>query len=90
MHTSDDAQQLVELHNQNGLEAWRQLAIRFEPIDESYVFDQMSALMDVPRWKQSVELQPPSRGGSEVSSSMRRRREARQFQQSGNCPFYSN
>ena len=56
LHTSDDAQQLVELQDENGLEAWRQLALRFDPVGESYVFDQMSALMDVPRCKQIVDI----------------------------------
>ena len=56
MHTSDDAQQFVEFQDEYGLGAWRQLAIRFDPIGESYVFDQMMALMDVPRCKQIVEL----------------------------------
>ena len=56
MHTSDDAQQLVELQDENGLEAWRQLVIRFDPVGESYAFDQMSALMEVPRCKHLVEL----------------------------------
>ena len=54
MHTSDDAQQLVELQDENGLEAWRQLVIRFDPVGESYAFDQMSALMEVPRCKTLV------------------------------------
>jgi hypothetical protein len=47
---------LVELQDENGLEAWRQLALRFDPVGESYVFDQMSALMDVPRCKQIVDI----------------------------------
>ena len=57
MHTTDDARQVVELQDENGLEAWRQLAIRFDPIRESWAFDQMTALMDAPRCKQMVELQ---------------------------------
>ena len=33
LHTTDDAQQLVELqHGENGPKAWRQLSIRFDPI----------------------------------------------------------
>ena len=56
MHTSDDAQQLVELQDENGFETWRQLALRFDPIGESNVFDQMSARMDVPCCKQIVEI----------------------------------
>ena len=56
MHTPDDAQQLVELQDEKRLEAWRQLVIRYDPIGESYVFDQMSALMEVPRSMNLVEL----------------------------------
>ena len=38
--TSDDTQQLVELQeDENGPEAWRQLAIRFDFIGESYACD---------------------------------------------------
>ena len=55
-HTTDDAQQLVKLLDDNGPEAWRQLSIRYDPIGESYVFDQMSALLEVPRCKQLTEL----------------------------------
>ena len=36
LHTSDDAQMLVELQNENGLEAWRQLGIRFDPVGDSF------------------------------------------------------
>ena len=56
LHTTDHALQLVELQDENGPEAWRQLAIRFNPVGESYVCDQMAALMDVPRFKQFTEL----------------------------------
>ena len=57
LHTTDDAQQLVELQpDQNGPEAWRQLSIRFDPIGESYVFDQMASLMEVPKCKQLTDL----------------------------------
>ena len=51
LHASDDAQQLVELQDENWLEAWRQLVIRLHRVGESYVFDQMRALMEVPRCK---------------------------------------
>ena len=37
LHTSDDAQHLVELQDENGPGAWRQLGIRYDPIGESYV-----------------------------------------------------
>ena len=57
LHITDDAQQLVELQqDENGPEAWRQLPIRFDPIGESYVFDQMAALMEVPRCKHLTDL----------------------------------
>ena len=56
LHTTDDAQQLAELQDESGPEAWRQLSIRFGPIGAFQVFDQMSALMDVPRCKQLTEL----------------------------------
>ena len=50
MHTTDDAQRLVELQSdENGPEAWRQLTLRYDPIGESYVFDTMASLMKVPR-----------------------------------------
>ena len=39
LHTTDDSQQLVELQDENGPEAWWQLSIRHDPIGESYVFD---------------------------------------------------
>ena len=60
LHTTDDAQQIVELQDENGPEAWRQLSIRYDPIGELYVFDQMSALMEVPRCKQLTELPSPT------------------------------
>ena len=56
LHTTDDAQILVELQDENGLEAWRQLCLRFDPVGESYVFDQMSNLMEVHRCAQLAEL----------------------------------
>ena len=56
LHTKNDAQQLLELQDENGPEAWRQFAIRYDPIGESYVFDQMSAPMEVPRCKHLTEL----------------------------------
>ena len=60
LHTTDDAQQLVELQaDENGPEAWRQLSIRFDPIGEAYAFDQMASLKEVPRRKQLTDL--PSR-----------------------------
>ena len=56
LHASEDAQQLVELQDENGPAAWRKLLIRYGSVGESYVFDQMSTLMDVPRCKQLNEL----------------------------------
>ena len=57
LHTTDDAQQLVELQqDENGPEAWRQLSIRFDPICESFIFDQMASLTEVSRCKQLTEL----------------------------------
>ena len=56
LHTAEDAQQLVELQDENGPVAWRQLSIRFDPIGESFVFDQMASLMEVPRCKQLIDL----------------------------------
>ena len=57
LYTRDDAQQLVEVQeDERGPEAWRQLWIRFDPIGESYAFDQMAVLMEVPRCKQLVDL----------------------------------
>ena len=57
LHMTDDAQQLVELqHDEHGPETWRQLPIRFDPIGESFVFDQMDSLMEVPWCKQLAEL----------------------------------
>ena len=58
LHTTEDTQQLVELQDENGPEAWRQLSIRFDPIGEPFVFDQMSSLMEVPRCKQLMD--PPA------------------------------
>ena len=56
LHTSDDAQILVERFEDNGPEAWRQLARRYDPIGESYVLDQMDKLMHVNRCKSMLEL----------------------------------
>ena len=56
LHTGDDAQILVERFEDNGPEAWRQLARRYDPIGESYVLDQMDKLMHVTRCKNMLEL----------------------------------
>ena len=47
MHTEGEAQILVEQDEDNGPEAWRQLSMRFDPVGETYVIDQMSNLMSV-------------------------------------------
>ena len=56
LHTTEDAQTLVELQDENGLEAWRKLVQRFDPVGESYILDQMTNLMDVSRCSNLVEL----------------------------------
>ena len=56
MHTSDEAQTLVELAEYNGCEAWRQLCRRFDSVGESYVIDQMSMLMEVDRCTKFIDL----------------------------------
>ena len=56
IHTADDAQVCIELVEDNGAEAWRQLCRRYDPIGESFVLDQMGDLMNVPRCKSLVEL----------------------------------
>ena len=56
IHTSDEAQTLVELAEDNGCEAWRQLCRRFDPVGESYVIDQMSMLMEVDRCTKFTDL----------------------------------
>ena len=58
IHTDDDARILVELHEDNGPEAWRQLARRYDPIGESYAIDKMDKLMNVTRCK--TMLEPPA------------------------------
>ena len=54
--TTGDAQVIIELVEDNGPEAWRQLCKRYDPIGEAYVLDQMSSLMEVPRCKTLIEL----------------------------------
>ena len=56
LHTTGDARVCVELSEDNGAEAWRQLVARFDPIGESYVIDTMGHLMEVPRCKNLTEL----------------------------------
>ena len=56
MHTDDSARILVELHEDNGPEAWRQLACRYNPIGETYILDRMDKLMNVNRCKSMVEI----------------------------------
>lgn len=56
MRTADAAQTVVELSEDNGLEAWRQLVRRFDPIGESYVLDQMGSLMNVEQCAKLADL----------------------------------
>ena len=56
MRTADAAQVVVELSEDNGLEAWRQLVRRFDPIGESYVLDQMGSLMNVEQCAKLADL----------------------------------
>ena len=56
LHTTDDAQNLVELQDGNGPEAWRQLCLRYDPIGESFVFDTMAKLMEAERCTKMTEL----------------------------------
>ena len=56
MHTDDTARCLVELYEDNGPEAWRQLALRYDPIGETFVIDRMDRLMNVTRCKNMTEL----------------------------------
>ena len=56
LHTADAALILVELTEDNGPEAWRQLCRRYDPIGEGYVLDQMTTLMNVQRCKHMIEL----------------------------------
>ena len=44
-NTQDDALRLVERQGGNGPEAWRQLCLRYDPVGESFVFDQMASLI---------------------------------------------
>jgi hypothetical protein len=56
MHTKDNARILVELHEDNGPEAWRQFARRFDPIGDTFVIDRMDRLMNVARCKNMLEI----------------------------------
>ena len=56
MHTDDNARILVELHEDNGPEAWRQLARRFDPIGDTCVIDRMDRLMNVAMCKNMLEV----------------------------------
>ena len=89
LHTTDDAQQLVELQDENGPEAWRQLSIRYDPIGESYVFDRC-----LRSWKFLVASSSPSCRvqspvGNVVCASSPRRQAVRLSLRSGNFPFSS-
>ena len=50
------AQTITEKTPGQGFETWRQLALRFHPIGETYTLDGMNALMHQPRCKSMAEL----------------------------------
>ena len=56
IYTDDSARIIVERYEDNGPEAWRQLARRYDPIGETYAIDQMNKLMNVSRCKSMIEL----------------------------------
>ena len=56
LQTSEDANTLVELQNENGLEAWRKLVKRSDPAGESYFLDQMTNPMEVQRCSNLTDL----------------------------------
>lgn len=70
LHTTDGAQQLVELQDENGPEAWRQMSIRFDPCRAA---------------SRSPNCPAPSRGGSAACKPFPRRLEAKPYQWTGNC-----
>ena len=55
-NTQDDALRLVERQGGNGPEAWRQLCLRYDPVGESFVFDQMASLIEVERCTKMTEI----------------------------------
>ena len=56
MVTADDPQILVENYPDQGFQAWRALARRFDPVGEQFTFDRMTALMHRDRCKDIAEL----------------------------------
>ena len=56
MHLADDPLILVENHLNQGFEAWRALARRYDPVGEQFVFDQMTSLLHRERCKSIGEL----------------------------------
>ena len=56
MVTTDEALVVVENYPGEGFEAWRQLALRFNPVGETYVFDRMTQLMTRTACKDMKEL----------------------------------
>ena len=53
---SGEALNLVERRPDEGFESWRQLALRFNPVGETYTFDKMNALMHQSRARNMTEL----------------------------------
>ena len=53
---SGEALNLVERRPDEGFEGWRQLALRFHPVGETYTFDKMNALMHQSRARNMAEL----------------------------------
>lgn len=56
IYTEDSVRIIVERYEDNGPEARRQLARRYDPIGETYAIDQMNTLMNVSRCKSMIEL----------------------------------
>ena len=66
LHTTDDAQQLVELQDENGPEVWRQLSIRYEPIGELYVKQLTELPSAITRWERSLRQFSENTGGQAI------------------------
>ena len=84
LHTSDDALVIVELQGENGLEGWRQLNRRYDPIGESYAIDQMghliehepvAHLVDMPaaiaKWEKRLSAYAARTGGKSIPEDWR-------------------
>ena len=53
---SGEALNLVEMKLDEGFEGWRQFALRFHPVGETYTFDKMNALMHQSRARKPPDL----------------------------------